>query len=314
MKIVGFHSNELNERGTNVAMFDYAKYNEEILGNKSYILSNAKADLTALAKFKERFEVFLYNDFSECSNFAKEKNIEYIYYVKAGDRDGRIIPGSKSCIHAVFQHKDVHGDSYMYISKWLAEKMGLPENYVPYMVDMPQPTLSFREKLNIPKDKIIIGRHGGYTEFDLPFVYDAISETLKKRNDIYFVFMNTKPFLDRHPNIIHIEGTYNMQHKSNYINTCDYMLHGRYMGESFGLALSEFLFHGKPVIAWTGGQDQNHKEILKEEGLWYTTKNDLVNLLSTLKKENGNILRYKELVSEFTPERVMKRFNEMFLV
>jgi hypothetical protein len=44
MKIVGFHSNELNERGTNVAMFDYAKYNEEILGNKSYILSNAKAD------------------------------------------------------------------------------------------------------------------------------------------------------------------------------------------------------------------------------------------------------------------------------
>ncbi len=155
MKVVGFHSNELNERGTNVAMFDYAKYNEEILGNKSYILSNANADLTALEKFKSRFEVFLYNNFVECESFAKEKNIEYVYYVKAGDRDGRIIPGCKSCIHAVFQHKDVHGDSYMYISKWLAEKMGLPDNYVPYMVDMPQPSKTFRDKLNIPEDKII---------------------------------------------------------------------------------------------------------------------------------------------------------------
>ena len=80
MKVVGFHSNELNERGTNVAMFDYAKYNEEILGNKSYILSNANADLTALEKFKNRFDVFLYNNFFECESFAKEKNIEYVYY------------------------------------------------------------------------------------------------------------------------------------------------------------------------------------------------------------------------------------------
>lgn len=314
MKIVGFHSNELNERGTNVAMFDYAKYNEEILGNKSYIISNAKADLTALKKFKSRFEVFLYNDFRECESFAKDKHIEYVYYVKAGDRDGRIIPGCKSCIHAVFQHKDVHGDAYMYISKWLAQKMMLPNNYVPYMVDMPQPTLSLREKLNISEDKIIIGRHGGYTEFDLPFVYSSISETLKQRDDIYFVFMNTKPFMERHSNVIHIEGTYNMQHKSNYINTCDYMLHGRYMGESFGLALSEFLFHGKPVIAWSGGQDQNHREILKDKGLWYTTENDLTDLLVKLKKEGIHSSDYKNLVSEFTPEKVMKRFNEMFLV
>jgi hypothetical protein len=181
MKVVGFHSNELNERGTNVAMYDYAHYNEIILGNKSYILSNKNADLSALEKFKTRFEVFLYDNFSECEKFAKDKNIEYVYYVKAGDNDGRIIPNVKSCIHAVFQHKDVHGDSYMYISKWLAEKMGLPNNYVPYMVDMPSPKKSYREKLNISEDAIVIGRHGGYTEFDLPFVYKAIANTIQKR-------------------------------------------------------------------------------------------------------------------------------------
>lgn len=314
MKVVGFHSNELNERGTNVAMFDYARYNEEILGNKSYILSNAKADLTALNKFKSRFDVFLYNNFAECETYAKERGIEYVYYVKAGDRDGRIIPGCKSCIHAVFQHKDIHGDAYMYISKWLADKMDLPDNYVPYMVDMPSASLSLREKLNIPEDKIIVGRHGGYTEFDLPFVHNTISRILEKRDDIYFVFMNTKPFMGKHPNVIHIESTYNMQHKSNYINTCDYMIHGRFMGESFGLALSEFLFHGKPVICWTGGQDQNHKEILKDRGLWYSNGDDLFNILNNLQKQCDEASYYKELVSNFTPVKVMERFNKMFLV
>lgn len=314
MKIVAFHSNELNERGTSVAMFDYARYNEEILGNKSYIISNAKADLTALGKFKNRFEVFLYNDFQECNSFAKEKDIEYVYYVKAGDRDGREIKGTKSLIHAVFQHKDVHGDSYMYVSKWLAEKMGMPNNYVPHMVDMPSPTRTFRDKLNISDDKIIIGRHGGYTEFDLPFVYKAISNVLQQRDDIYFVFMNTKPFMNNHPNIIHVERTFNMQHKANYIATCDYMLHARYMGESFGLALSEFLFQGKPVISWAGGQDQNHREILKDRGILYEGEQDLTNILLNLQKETKDGSYYRELVKEFTPAKVMDIFNKMFLV
>jgi len=39
MKTVAFHSNELNVRGTNVALYDYALYNEELLGNKSFIIS-----------------------------------------------------------------------------------------------------------------------------------------------------------------------------------------------------------------------------------------------------------------------------------
>ena len=314
MKVVGFHSNELNERGTNVAMFDYAKYNEEILGNKSYILSNANADLTALEKFKNRFEVFLYNNFFECESFAKEKNIEYVYYVKAGDRDGKIIPGCKSCIHAVFQHKDVHGDAYMYISKWLAEKMYLPDNYVPYMVDMPGPTKTFHDRLNISKDSIIVGRHGGYTEFDLPFVHKAIYKVLEQRDNLYFVFMNTKPFMKKHPNVIHVEGTFNMQHKANYIATCDYMLHARYMGESFGLALSEFLFQGKPVISWTGGQDQNHREILQDRGIWYEGEQDLTDILVNLQKQNKSGNYYKELVQEFSPTKVMEQFSKKFFI
>ncbi len=45
MKSVAFHSNQLGIRGTEVALYDYARYNEEILGNKSYIISCSTADL-----------------------------------------------------------------------------------------------------------------------------------------------------------------------------------------------------------------------------------------------------------------------------
>ena len=38
MKIIAFHDNNLCLRGTTNAMYDYADYNERILGNKSIIL------------------------------------------------------------------------------------------------------------------------------------------------------------------------------------------------------------------------------------------------------------------------------------
>ena len=313
MKIVAFHSNELNVRGTNVAMYDYAVYNESILGNKSYIISNANADLSALDKFKNRFEVFLYNKFEDSYAFAAEKGIEYVYYVKAGDRDGREIPNTKSLIHAVFQHRDEHGDVYAYISEWLAKRMNMPENYIPYMVDMPIAKKNYRAKLGIPDDAIIIGRHGGYTEFDLPFVYNSIYNALIVRNDIYFLFMNTKAFGRKHKNIIHIQGTYDMQHKSDFINTCDYMIHGRNMGESFGLAIGEFLYHDKPVISWSGGNDRNHVEMMSDKGIWYSNEIDLTSLLSTISTNNNPIGYYKSIVQKFTPEAVMNQFNKIFL-
>jgi len=313
MKVVAFHSNELNVRGTNVAMYDYAVYNELILGNKSYIISNANSDLSALDKFKNRFEVFLYNKFEDSYTFTKEKKIEYVYYVKAGDRDGREIPGTKSLIHAVFQHRDEHGDAYAYISEWLARQMNMSGKYIPYMVDMPSAKKNYRAKLGIPDNAIIIGRHGGYTEFDLPFVYNAIYNTLNARKDIYFLFMNTRAFGEKHKNIIHIQGTHDMQHKSDFINTCDYMLHGRNMGESFGLAISEFLYHDKPVISWNNGSDKNHIEMIGNKGIWYNNESDLISLLTNLTANTKPQGYYKTIVDKFSPTNVMNQFNKIFL-
>jgi hypothetical protein len=39
MKTIAFLSNKLTLRGTEVALYDYADYNEKILGNKSVIIT-----------------------------------------------------------------------------------------------------------------------------------------------------------------------------------------------------------------------------------------------------------------------------------
>lgn len=315
MKTIAFHSNQLGIRGTEVALYDYAHYNEEILHNKSYIISCAKSDLATLKKFENRFEVFLYANFEECFNFVKEKNIDHVYYIKAGDNDGKVIPGVKNLIHVVFQNKDVHGDKYAYVSNWLASKMDMEGSYVPHIVSLPEPQTNYRERLGIPETNIVVGRYGGYSEFDLPFVYEEIYNVLQSRRDITFLFMNTRPFGLDHPNIIHVNGTHNLQNKSNFINTCNYMIHGRNHGESFGLAICEFLHGGKPVISWKNGLDKHHIDLLGDKGIWYENGGQLNVILTNLKKQHNKISPgdCKTIVEQFSPKNVMKRFEEIFL-
>jgi hypothetical protein len=310
MKTIAFHSNQLGIRGTEVALYDYAHFNETILGNKSYIISDQNKDLGALQKFKDRFEVFLYSDFRECDEFVKSKQIQYVYYIKAGDNDGKTIPGVRNLIHAVFQNKDVHGDRYAYVSKWLAQQMK-HEHYVPHVVHLPDPMLDFRSQLGIPCDNIVIGRYGGYNEFDIDFAKAAVYKCADSRRDITFLFMNTNPFGPEHPNVIYVNGTHNLQHKANFINTCDYMIHARRHGESFGLAICEFLHGGKPVISWKNGLDKHHVDLLGSNGIWYENHEDLNNILNTLQRESA--VDCRAIVEQFSPTNVMRQFDHVFL-
>ena len=313
MKIVAFHSNQLGIRGTEVALYDYAHYNETILGNKSYILSDANSNLETLKKFEKRFEVFLYNKFEDCFDFVKLKEVTNAYFIKAGDNDGKIIPGIVNAVHAVFQNKDVHGDRYAYVSEWLANKMEMLGSYVPHIVWLPEPTQDYKEQLNIPKENIVLGRYGGLDEFNLPFVKTAVYEVAQKRSDVTFLFMNTREFCPSLPNIIHVNGTSNSQNKANFINTCDYMIHARHHGESFGLAIGEFLFNNKPVISWKNGLDGNHLIVLGDKGIWYEDYSSIFNILLNITAPVCSTGKYKQLVNCFTPESVMKQFDKLFL-
>lgn len=310
---IAFHSNQLGIRGTEVALYDYALGNRDILGNESFIISDNNADLTTLNKFKSQFPVYLYNNFSEVEKFIEQEGIDAIYYIKAGFNDGKLVKNAKNLVHTVFQVNQPHGDKYAFIAQWLSKKMtGDSDNFIPHILSLPNTTLNYREFLNIPKDAIVFGRHGGYSDFDYEWSYPIIEKVAKENPNIYFLFLNTKEFCQKLPNIIHISPTYDLEVKTSFINTCDALLHGRRKGEIFSLTIGEFLHQDKAVISCPQGEDEGHIVMLQDKGIWYNNSEELYSILSTFKRTQPEGY-YKSLVEEYTPENVMNRFKKVFL-
>lgn len=303
-----FHSNQLGIRGTEVALYDYAHYNETILGNISYIAAPANSDMGALEKFKTRFgeRVILYNDFSEIV-YSSVFVIDVAYFIKAGFNDGLLHPLAKNIVHVVFQHNQPHGDSYVYIADWLGKKMSNGSyDFLPHIIKMEDHYEDYRSYLNIPKEATVFGRHGGLEEFNYEFTYNPIVQTALKNPNIYFLFMNTNPFSKDVKNIIYLEPSYDLFIKRAFINTCDAMIHGRKKGEVFSLSMGEFLYCNKPVITTTYGEDKGHIHMLKDKGYYYTNENELFCILNSFEKKD---YKAKELVEEYTPENVMSKFK-----
>jgi hypothetical protein len=304
---IAFHSNQLGIRGTEVALYDYALGNRDILGNESIIISDANADLTSLDKFKTQFPVYLYNDFSEVESIIYNENIDAIYWIKAGFNDGKLVNNAKNLVHSVFKHNDVHGDVYAYVSEWLSDEMSNGElPYVPHMVNLPKHNLDYREPFGL-KDKFIIGWYGG-DNFELPFSKQAVIDVAKERDDVVFLFMNCTPFTSE-SNIYFIKGTTNLDEKVAFINTCDVMIHSRERGETFGLTVAEFSTFGKPIITYSNSPERNHINILGDNGIYYTNYNDLYKILSEI---DSSVKGYN-CYTDFTPEKVMNKFKEVFL-
>jgi len=297
-----FHENQLCIRGTSVALYDYAHYNETLLGNVSYIAAPQSSDLAALSKFKDRFgdRVLLYNNFEDLYKHP----IDLAYFIKAGFNDGLLFPGVKNIVHSVFSPNEKHGDVYIAVSKWLGEKYGV--DYLPHIVTLPDMKEDFRDFMGFSKDDIVFGRYGGYDQLDVPYVGDVVMAAADK--GIKFIFMNTKLITVQHPNIFYSEPTTDLNTKTAFINTCDAMLHGRTDGESFGLAIGEYLHQNKPVLTNIDGRDRNHIEVLGDKGFYYSTPNELFALLSTFEKKDYNV---KCLVDQFKSEVVMEKFKNL---
>lgn len=309
-----FHVNTLCYRGTTVSTTEYARYNKLILNNESIICYNSSLPGTQKSVFdtlEKEFKVVSHDGNNIDTVISKEK-IDLAYFQRAGKRE--FLPTNcQTAVHSVFQFYQPHGNRYAYISKWLADLMNrkfdgqLPA--VPYIVTMPEPTEDFRKKIGISQNKIVIGRHGGKDTFDLKFVKRMIPKFLEKHNNYVFLFLGTDKWID-HSNVIFLAENNDLQYKSNFIHACDSMLHARSNGESFGLAIAEFLYHDKPVISWTGGEDQNHVSMLTGYNTLYTTDFELVNILENIKDIKHD---WKAIVSEFSPSNIMKTFKNVFI-
>ena len=306
MKNVLFFDPNLNERGTSIATYDYALYNETLLGNKSTIVSLKQGSLESLSKFNSRFETILANNIQEIQQIP----CDYYYTLKYGHNDGNLHRQAKNLVHTVFPAFDPHGDVYAYVSKWLAESHGNGHPYVPHMINLPEVEEDYKTFFNIADDQLVVGWYGG-DNFEIPFARQAVIDIANTRKDIIFLFMNQTPFCDL-KNVIFVNGTTDQVEKVAFINTCDVMIHARERGETFGLAIAEFSSKNKPVITYLNSPEQSHIQLLGSKGLYYDDYNSLYSLLSSLKKDN-----FKEqdwnCYREFTPEKVMEQFNNVFL-
>ena len=235
--------------------------------------------------------------------------VEAIYIHEVFDDARWTIPGVSKLVHATFPWCPVNGDRFAYTSEWLARPSG--QLHVPLMIDSDSTEADLREECNIPRKATVIGRHGGYTTFDIPFVHQVVKRVTEVRSDIYFVFLNTEPFCEPHPRIIHLPGTADAKRKTKFINTCDAMLHAREQGETFGLAVGEFSVRNKPVLTWSESKQKAHLEYLGHKGLLYRDEWELERLLTRFEPDpEGDWDAYSK---RFNPRSVMREFYSTFL-
>jgi len=321
MKII-FHNNQLDIRGTTVSVTDYARYNQDILGNESVICYDARlrpnghtgTDPSIREALEKSFKVIGHQGPDDLKKIIDQEKADFTYFQRAGNLE--FLPDNcRTGVHAVFQLYQPHGDVYAYISNWLSDTMSTQNGvatvpWVPYPVQLPVPNMNYREELNIRPDQFIFGRHGGASTFNIDFVKENIFNLLNQRDDFVFVFLGTEHWIN-HPNVRFIDPIHDLQIKSNFINTWDAMIHARIDGESFGAAIAEALSLNKPVLAWESGDDLHHTKVLENSNLLYSQETlfeKLINIRDLATKEDW----YKR-VEQFKPEVVMAKFNEVFL-
>ena len=306
---IGFLSQQIDARGTGNALYNYAHYNEEILGNKSSIYTLASSfdrhDTGALDYFKKRFGYINYIS----DGFSK---LDALYHIKSGYNDG-FNPGLPYLVHSVFDNEP-HGTVYATVSPWMGTCFNLP--FVPHVVDCFPTNDNLRNELGIPSGAVVFGRYGGADSFDIPWVWDVINDVLLERNNVYFIFMNTNypdefinEWIGLEFNIRFLNSTVDPYEKRRFINTCDAFLHARQRGETFGLSVGEFAIAGKPIITYSESPEKAHLQELGPFALTY--KNEF-----TLKQQLDKVMA-GPLVSwgygQYTPENVMKKFKQVFL-
>ncbi len=316
MKIL-FHENSLCERGTSVALFDYAFYCKKFFNIDTYICYNEMHPAnvaTAIEKFNNEFNfVKSYKNLNELQDIIDEVNPDAFFMEKGGKYDNIISKTCKNWIHAIAPcvKSDVYGDRFAMGSAWLSRICNYEIDYVPYMVNLPKHDENYRKELGIPEDAIVFGRNGGRDSFDISFVKEAIKQSLKERNDIYFLFQGTDKFYD-HDRIIHLPTCSDLNVKVKFINTTNALIHARELGESFGATCAEFSYLNKPVITWNGSRERNHIDTLGNKGLYYNNYDEVLKIFNkfNLKAiDNIDFNCYKES----SPENVMDKFEKIYL-
>ena len=318
---IAFYIDEMNLRGVANSTYKYAFYNEKILKNKSLIFYNKKNHRNlrkVIVKFKKKFKIIGINNFKNIDLYKDKFKIDYIYTQKSGEKDDWISNKIKTLVHFVYPQKlsEIHGYRYVCVSEWQSKNFTngkIP--FLQYIIDTHNSKKNLRKQLKIKSKQIVFGCHGGESSFDLKFAQNALVEIVKKRKDIVFIFLNINKFTS-HPQIIFLKGSADEIYKKKFINTCDAMIYGRSLGETFGLACGEFATLGKRIISYKFNRHRSHIDSLPSQMFnEYSSKKNLIEILDNFNKRNffKNKNNNKNKYFATKPQIVMKKFKKVFL-
>lgn len=311
---IAVHVEQLDHRGCGTVPYDYSMGLREILGHDPIIISSRKKSTCPIEKFSE-FKCLLYEDSLEIPSIVDKEKIDIFYMAKAGGRNEGTTPSNcKTAIHCIFSMTEPHGNVYAGVSEWLA-KRHQSKLWVPHIINLPKTSESLHQELGIPIDSFVIGRVGGYDQFDISFTHSALLEGLNRRKEMWAIFLNTKPFTD-HPKVKFISFNPSNVYKSKFINTCDVMLHARTDGETFGLSVGEFSSMNKPVFTYDAPYwwyMRAHIDMLGEKAILYKNYDELLSYLLQIDKDYIKDVDWDCYSQKFSPANVMKKFDEVFI-
>ncbi len=307
---IAFLTNHISYGGTEVAMYDYAHFNEVLLGNTSIVITRDYRSTHGeiYDKFIKRFPVFYVECQRDIDTIVKQEGVDVLYVIKSGELDWFWTTKCKTIVHCVFTTRYPHGDIYCAISEALNKIHGTHVPVLPHMISIDSHTDSFRKELGISPEMTVVGRYGSYDTFDLPFVHSAVVEMLSNNPSFVFLAMNTKQFAT-HPRIIYLPRTTDSYVKRKFINTCDVMLHARARGETFGLSCGEFAVCEKPILTYGKSFERAHLDILGSKALVYK---DAHSLSMLIQQQSWNNIDMKDNgYMNYTPSAVMNIFQRL---
>ena len=316
---IAFYCNEMNLRGVANSTYLFALYNKKLLKNKSIIFYNKVNKFNKkviINKFKKKFKTIGISNFTEIDNFKFKLKLDYIYVQKGGEKDSWQSNNIETLIHAIYPQKlnEVHGDSYVYISEWLSQKFSnnkIP--FVPLIIPQNLSKNNLRKKLNIKKNHLVFGCHGGESSFDLKFVQDLINKIVKRDKNLFFIFLNINKFCN-HSNIKFLKGSADETVVQKFVNSCNAMIYGRSLGESFGISCGEFASQNKPIISYRFNRHRAHRHNISDGQFFeYGSYKDLEKLLLNFKKLKTN-KNLNNKYKNYSKKRVMQIFKKNFLL
>ena len=342
------HSGSISERGDSVNDEGLSSALKLFKGIDSLIVYNLNSENNNQNRIDELIsdghQLISYTKPNDLHAIGKTWGATHSYFMDKGTYSPLWIKNTKKLTHAVFNYYEPHGDKYNYVSEWLYRKALLnrsrsttenrikelcefsgspynlntkmPISWVPHIVESKGGDgVSFRKKYNIPIHSKIIGRIGGFNQFDDTVAQKGVIELVEKFRNYYFVFINTKKFYS-HTRIIYIEYL-SSKEKWDFYSAGDIFIHGRLMGESFGFSICEALSVGKPIVApnfyRNFRMDKHHISILNRQGLLYNSKKDFKNKVIHQIDNPNSAQSLAFLVEQFKPQAVANIFAEKFL-